>query len=177
MERPMSFIIKTLKRMDVEERLQVSRLDIIGTQLAPNSPFNHLQARLNTFRNWPACHIVRPQALAEAGFIYRNDRDRVQCVFCRGGVHNWLQGDTAMGEHSRHYPYCPYVNAVYQNEDTESTQARSGDMLCKVCMDTDIECLFLPCRHVVCCERCSYLITKCAVCRTDIGAVLKVFLS
>ena len=81
-----------------------------------------------------------------------------------------------MGEHRRHFPHCPYVNAVYQNEDSESAQARSGDMLCKVCLDSDIQCLFLPCRHVVYCERCSYLISKCAVCRTDIGVVVKVFL-
>ena len=157
--------------MDVipEERLQGNRLDVIGMQLAPNSPYNRVQARLNTFHYWPACHIVRPQALAEAGFISMNDSDRVQCVFCRGGVRNWLQGDTAMGEHRRHFPHCPYVNAVYRRDDRS--------MLCKVCLDTDIECLFLPCRHVVCCERCSHMLSKCAVCRTDIGAVLKVYLS
>ena len=78
--------------MDVipEERLQGNRLDAIGMRLEPNSPYNRVQARLRTFRNWSACHIVRPQSLAEAGFIFVNDRDRVQCVFCPGGVLNWL---------------------------------------------------------------------------------------
>ena len=91
-------------------------LDVIGKELLPCTTLSCVQARLRTFRNWSAYHIVRPQALAEAGFIYRNDC--VQCVFCLGEVHNWVYGDTTMGEHRRHYPHCPYVMACDNQDNT-----------------------------------------------------------
>ena len=156
------------------ERLRAAhhRLDAIGSELAPNSVYSRVQARLDTFRHWPATHIVTPQALAEAGFVYMNDRDRVQCAFCHGGIHNWLYGDIAMGEHRKHFPCCRYVIAC----DYHPHDVHEGPV-CKVCMDAEVDCLFLPCRHVVCCRRCSSLVKQCAVCRNEIDAVVKVFLA
>ena len=84
-------------------------LDAIGKELLPNTTFNCVQARLLTYRKWSAYHIVRPQTLAEDGFIF--DHDCIRCVFCLGEVHNWLHVDTALEEHRRHYPQCPYVTA------------------------------------------------------------------
>ena len=154
---------------DIQIKKNWMTLDTIGIALEPSTTFSCVQARLLTFRYWTASDIVTPQTLAEAGFIYKNERDRVQCVFCRGGVHNWENGDTAMEEHRRIYPHCPYVKAC-DNQD------KDNGLLCKVCMDSNIQCLFLPCRHVACCEHCSNLISKCPVCRADIAAVLKVFI-
>lgn len=167
------------------------KLDKIASRIPVHyhTSYHRVQSRLDSFTNWPSTRIVTPQALAEAGFIYQNHRDIVHCVFCLGGIRNWEEGDTAMGEHRRHNPHCPYImafdieqgtthNASSQDRTEDNTHARAEDILsCKVCLDSDIQCLFLPCRHVVCCERCSGLISKCVLCKSDIHAVLKVLLS
>ena len=46
---------------------------------------------------------------------------------------------------------------------------------CKVCLDRDAEILFLPCGLLVACATCSLSITNCAVCRTPIEEVVKVY--
>lgn len=75
-------------------------------------PLHRLQAseeeRLNTFYDWP---LVSPsaRALAQAGFYYIHEQDKVQCAFCKGVVHNWEPGDDPLREHARHYPCCRYL--------------------------------------------------------------------
>ena len=113
-----------------------------------------------------ASHKVTPQELAEAGFYNTHRDDRVQCAFCLGVLHNWKKGDTAMGEHRRHFPGCVLVKAIDHIEDAK----------CKVCMKARVKVVFFPCLHLVCCEHCSYLMTSCAVCQTGIQSRLKVFL-
>ena len=52
--------------------MEEQQFGAIGRELAANTTSNCVQARLLTFCNWTTDHIVRPQALAKAGFIYRN---------------------------------------------------------------------------------------------------------
>lgn len=67
------------------------------------------EARLQTFSSWPFDAPIRPQDLAQAGFFYFDVNDRVQCFCCSGMLGGWEIGDTAWGEHARHYPYCFFV--------------------------------------------------------------------
>lgn len=67
-------------------------------------------ARLESFATWPKSHIVAPTLLAETGFFYLQDGDRVQCAFCLGKVHGWEWGDNPETEHRRHFPSCPSHN-------------------------------------------------------------------
>lgn len=71
--------------------------------------------RLSTFRltrngtqQWPL-EFIKPEDMAEAGFFYLINQDRVQCAFCRGVVCGWEPGDIPLSEHSRHFPRCPFV--------------------------------------------------------------------
>ena len=36
---------------------------------------------------------------------------------------------------------------------------------CKVCFDAPITCVFLPCKHMVCCGTCAERIEACPICR------------
>ena len=54
-----------------------------------------------------------------------------------------------------------------------STPAQSLD--CKVCFDRQIDVLFIPCRHLVCCATCAALSKTCPVCRGHVSETLKVF--
>ena len=72
-------------------------------------------ARLATFTNFPTNSAVTPTDLAKAGFFYKGPRDRVQCVFCRGLLRNWVPGDDPMSEHRKHMSHCPLVNDSAQH--------------------------------------------------------------
>jgi rubrerythrin len=48
---------------------------------------------------------------------------------------------------------------------------------CKVCMDRDVDTVFLPCGHLVACQECSPKLKNCPICRTFIRGTVKTFLS
>lgn len=66
------------------------------------------QQRLATFTDWPKVD-VSPVQLAEAGFFYTLESDRVQCAFCRGVIRNWKRGEIPILEHAKHYGSCPFI--------------------------------------------------------------------
>lgn len=68
----------------------------------------HENVRLDTFIEWPI-KWIHPSDLARAGFYYLRTSDHCACVFCRGIVGAWEVGDTAEGEHLRHFPHCPFI--------------------------------------------------------------------
>jgi hypothetical protein len=72
-------------------------------------PLRYERNRLDTFRNFPANAAVQSSECARAGFNYTGPGDRVQCVFCRGVLRNWENGDQPHIEHKRHFPRCPFV--------------------------------------------------------------------
>uniref|UniRef100_T1JKE4 Uncharacterized protein n=1 Tax=Strigamia maritima TaxID=126957 RepID=T1JKE4_STRMM len=74
--------------------------------------------RLGTFKNWPI-DFVSPRSLARAGFIYLDESDTVECVFCEGRIARWVKGDKPMIEHYRFSPYCPLMRIVFEDCDPE----------------------------------------------------------
>ena len=60
---------------------------------------------------------------------------------------------------------------------TEENKRLKGKMLCKICMDEEVGVLFLPCRHLVCCEDCGAAVKHCPICRTLIVGTVKPFLN
>ena len=72
--------------------------------------------RLATFKSWPHNAPVSAGSLARAGFFYTCVDDKVQCFACSGQIKDWEYGDTAMGEHKKHFPKCPFVRDInYKN--------------------------------------------------------------
>jgi hypothetical protein len=59
------------------------------------------------------------------------------------------------------------------DENRQLKEAR----LCKICMDKDVDTVFLPCGHLVSCNNCARSLRNCAICRTLIRGTVKVFLS
>ena len=51
-----------------------------------------------------------------------------------------------------------------------------SNMTCKICLDARVGKLFLPCRHLVCCEECSAAVRKCPLCRERIVGTITTFL-
>ena len=65
--------------------------------------------------DWPSDVPLAPEALARAGWFYIGREDRVQCPWCGGCVFNWVPGDSALGEHRRHFPHCEFVQEHIAN--------------------------------------------------------------
>lgn len=61
----------------------------------------------------------------------------------------------------------------YLLENQQLRDART----CKVCMDSEVSTVFLPCGHLVCCDRCSPQLRDCPVCRNFIRGTVKTCLN
>ncbi|XP_042858053.1 death-associated inhibitor of apoptosis 2-like, partial [Penaeus japonicus] len=49
--------------------------------------------------------------------------------------------------------------------------------MCKICMDTEMNVVFLPCAHMVTCVSCAVALTQCPICRKDIKYTIKPIVS
>lgn len=73
--------------------------------------------RLDTFSNaWQiSYHQLPGEQMAEAGFYYDGEHDKVTCAFCRGWLDNWQPNDSPLKEHKEKYPHCPFIKGQSEN--------------------------------------------------------------
>ena len=73
--------------------------------------YKYYDVRLASFTSprWPPDVPIPADELARAGWYFTGIRDQVKCPWCHGCVYNWVDDDTALGEHKRHYPQCKFV--------------------------------------------------------------------
>jgi hypothetical protein len=50
-----------------------------------------------------------------------------------------------------------------------------NDYMCKVCMDSAVDCVFLDCGHMLTCVKCGRQLSECPVCRQYIVKVIHTF--
>ncbi|XP_078340928.1 uncharacterized protein LOC111106726 isoform X2 [Crassostrea virginica] len=69
-----------------------------------------------------------------------------------------------------------------ENLDQKRQQKLSIDLFiqaqraeCKVCLVEEVQVLFLPCRHLVTCEKCANRLGQCPLCRENIQDTIRVF--
>lgn len=67
-----------------------------------------------------------------------------------------------------------FVDVEQLQKENESLKEKQ---LCKICMEEDVEVIFYPCRHLVCCASCGTGIRECPICRSPIQSVDKVYLA
>ena len=101
------------------------RNEDIAPQPHPYEGYRHEHKRLETFNDWPSNAPVNKNDLARNGFIYQHIKDRVQCVFCRGILSSWEQGDVIEDEHKKHCPECPFAFG-YECGNIPMNQPRNG---------------------------------------------------
>lgn len=51
------------------------------------------------------------------------------------------------------------------------------DLLCRICMDRPRNLLYLPCKHIIACDKCGYRLNECPLCRKEITQTCEVFIS
>ncbi|XP_063381407.1 baculoviral IAP repeat-containing protein 7-B [Cydia fagiglandana] len=60
-----------------------------------------------------------------------------------------------------------------EEENRQLKEAR----LCKVCMDSEVSVVFLPCGHLVSCARCGAALASCPLCRQPVRALVRAYLA
>lgn len=79
------------------------------------------------------------------------------------------------------------INKICPNKDTlplekpvsleEENRLLREARLCKICMDSEVGIVFLPCGHLTTCVNCAPNLEDCPVCRCAIKATVRTFLS
>ncbi|XP_077589686.1 E3 ubiquitin-protein ligase XIAP [Stigmatopora nigra] len=93
---------------DMEYRLRTG--EVVDETTYPLVPHMRREdTRRQTFSSWPSSVPVTSRDLAQAGLFYLGQRDRVQCFCCGGMLGGWETGDTAWGEHGKHFPHCFFI--------------------------------------------------------------------
>ena len=57
-----------------------------------------------------------------------------------------------------------------------SAEMESEIKLCRICMDRDIDAIFLPCGHVYCCSQCAKSVKVCPFCRRHVEKISHAYL-
>ncbi|XP_075165896.1 death-associated inhibitor of apoptosis 2 [Haematobia irritans] len=108
-------------------------------QISPskNPKFSSLDARLQTYTNWPIPNIQSPELLAQAGLYYQEVDDQVRCFHCNMGLRSWEKEDDPWFEHAKWYPMCQFVRLVkgpnYIQEVQQLTRSSSQNTV-STCM-------------------------------------------
>ena len=137
-------------------------MDIVPIEklTALNPAMCEQSTRLQTFQNWPKSGVVTPLALSHAGFYYLNRDDWVECAFCLVRLHNWKQGDQPSIEHQRHSPHCSLI--------------KDQRFKCIKCECVDVQVVYFPCLHMICCEKCAIDEKRCIICHMYVISSLTV---
>ncbi|XP_015223001.2 E3 ubiquitin-protein ligase rififylin isoform X1 [Lepisosteus oculatus] len=70
-------------------------------------------------------------------------------------------------------------NLVSNNGNSTDPSGPPGmeENLCKICMDSPIDCVLLECGHMVTCTKCGKLMSECPICRQYVVRAVHVFRS
>lgn len=156
------------------------------------------EERLRSFATWPLGLNQKPKEMAEAGFFYTEIGDRVVCFYCGGRMKDWGPNDLPWEEHARWFGQCPYVlvmkgedyvenvqNGGYEEFEEECSQIEPeikvniipSSIICKICMEEELNTCFTPCGHAVACAKCSLSVgVKCPICRKEFKKIIRLFL-
>lgn len=159
--------------------------------------FSQLQKRLDSYKNWPKTKCQKPEDLASAGFYYIGIDDRVKCYACGGGLKDWEIDDKPWDEHAIWYgDDCFFVrlnkgdhfvqkvkkeyklrNKPLITQNISQIENSVDKHLCKICFNSELSILFIPCMHIITCETCSLQIQNCPICRERIEKYQKIYYS
>ncbi|XP_022903765.2 baculoviral IAP repeat-containing protein 7-like [Onthophagus taurus] len=151
------------------------------------SPFRSdtLTSRLQTFKDWPKQLNQKPKDLAQAGFYYVGEGDKVTCFSCGVGLNDWEADDNPWSEHQRWSPNCPFLNlggnkeflqTYHTSKEHESKEQVPNNIQCVICCDRIRNILSLPCKHLSTCEECNDKLPNCPICKKEESYRIKIYI-
>jgi baculoviral IAP repeat-containing protein 7/8 len=164
-----------------------------------------MKSRRRTFKRTEDISAIISSFIANAGFFYFGDNDKIKCFYC-GGIldYSQIKNSNIWKEHSNLNTNCKFLTeyekgnfefthyaepSVINRNNTEipvSTNNNMNELIeenrqlkenqeCKICLDNKIDIVLLPCRHLVCCTKCVSKLSLCIICRETIHNKIKVF--
>lgn len=93
-----------------------SKIDVCGTMEFLNYEVKYPQfasesCRKCSFDGW-SVDFIEINDLAEAGFFYTGNEDKVVCFSCGCGLKGWEDGDVPLEEHKKTSEDCEYLNYI-----------------------------------------------------------------
>ena len=70
-----------------------------------------------------------------------------------------------------------YPNNLISVDLEQENQRLKEARICKICMDSEIGVVFLPCGHFICCVQCAPSLRDCPLCRQSIHGTVKTYMS
>lgn len=75
-----------------------------------NPEYSSHDDRMKSFRDWPKSYATyQIHNLADAGFYYTGESDKIQCFFCGVRLHNWNDTENPMDQHIIWSPNCSFL--------------------------------------------------------------------
>lgn len=71
-------------------------------------------------------------------------------------------------------PECPIPNDDDVPASQSAGSSRYGMNECKICMNSEVDTVFLPCKHMCSCSACADKLARCGICRKTIDCSIKV---
>nr|XP_054497160.1 E3 ubiquitin-protein ligase XIAP isoform X4 [Agelaius phoeniceus] len=109
--------------------------------------------RRGTFVGFPQHCPVSVLALAQAGFVYTGEGDKVKCFSCHTTVEGWVPGDSPAERHKQLAPNCKFItesaflesdmDPVTQNYQNRTENGTSNSALPCALDDSDVEADYL----------------------------------
>lgn len=70
------------------------------------------------------------------------------------------------------------VTGIFKDKSSEkSIENTDSRLICKICLEREIQTLFLPCKHLFVCGECADKLNICCICRKTIAWKLNIYLA
>lgn len=153
--------------------------------------YSQLKQRLDSYpkRQSHSYIFCAKKELSEAGFFHTGREDETICYYCGGGLKDWIDTDGPWEEHARWFGRCPYViinkgqcfvdeyyNKKAKNKIEVLEESVKKVRECIVCLTSERNILFLPCKHCCTCSSCGLMFDNCVFCREPITSIMNIYL-
>ncbi|XP_072400568.1 putative inhibitor of apoptosis [Diabrotica undecimpunctata] len=134
------------------------------------------EERLNTFAKWfgdDACQH------AKAGYFFNGSALRFVAMTDVSSYEVRLKTFESQDLAKEGFFYSGFKYIVHTDMCIllMSAEVRANtDKCCRICLNAELQIVFMPCRHLVTCTDCGYIVDKCAMCRCVITDRLRIFM-
>ncbi|XP_072252181.1 E3 ubiquitin-protein ligase XIAP [Leuresthes tenuis] len=77
--------------------------------------FSQMNSRLDSFHGSSLAEQMSAKRLAQAGFYFTGQADRVRCFSCKKTVENWCREDTPVERHKEVSPNCKFLSCTHRS--------------------------------------------------------------
>ncbi|XP_041350803.1 baculoviral IAP repeat-containing protein 2-like [Gigantopelta aegis] len=179
------------KACTVDPRHVSARMDrpIVRTVLDMGIPREAVQKTIERHLRETGDDFSSAEALLEAVFANQNsEQNETEAVAseassstCSGKTEMMAEITAADTAETEKLSQMEEEELADTNEDTESLLEENRQLKeqrqCRICMDAEVNVVFLPCGHLVCCTACAPAMRKCPICRGNIRGTVRTFLS